>query len=112
MKTCLRMVGWSAWIINLSSCWPVLDKVQEPGRMLLLLLLPPNTAEDLPSKPGLVYGFGWKPQANHVKLLDSTPNQAKFMGFCFVSLGDDWQRKGMEENLPRSRNLHVIHSHS
>lgn len=31
------------------------------------------------------YGFWWKPQGDHVKLLDSTPNQAEGMGFCLVS---------------------------
>ena len=29
VKTCLQVVGWSAWTVNLSSCWPVLDKVQD-----------------------------------------------------------------------------------
>lgn len=31
------------------------------------------------------FGSWWKPQAGHVKLLESTPNQAKGMGFCLVS---------------------------
>lgn len=96
VKTCLQVSGWSGWAVNPSSCWPVLDRVQDQVGHCCFSLQPPNTAEDFPSKPGLVYGFGWKPQANRVKSLDSAPNQAKCICFCFILLGDDWER---EENL-------------
>lgn len=29
VETCLQVVGWSAWTVNLSCCWPVLDEVQD-----------------------------------------------------------------------------------
>lgn len=95
VKTCLQVVGWSAWTVYLSSCWPVLDEVQDQvGHCCFSYHLQTQLRTfqanlgwwvETTSKPRQIAGFDPKP--------------GKALELLFVSLGDDGERREMEENL-------------